>query len=619
MGLYLLTGTPGQAKGDAANKIREFLRARNVRVGFASVEDELLTFFPQYTGAETSNKEPRVSLISQRAQDEIKDKWPEAFNQAVEKATSNSDVAIVSTCFEYYRSETYEFYSPVNCDIVSASKPQCVLTLIDDVYDTYYRLSQPGQVFEIQELIERSFSKNGTTSGAARDLRQQYKDALGVVVGSLLRVLAWREKEVQCAADICRTIGCECNVLASKHPVETGVRLLLGTSSADIVKLGTSYAVYISHPISRPRRDRSTQEKWPEFVNHLEEMVASLSFTTDSPPQILPVMPTAIDEFRIFDDGKYLHPHLTPRWPLHGGNLLYSLPKASQNMKDFTDYSDFAIRGLPQIFNPPIDSSGKRAGLPLSDLEVSGMLRTLRESIRLQMAARDHLLVRQCPGLFLYRPLYDEFEFTGGVLSEIHTFHQIRKYSPEISGKRMRYVSFIHDTNDAKGAFSKKEDENGFPDTIHRASSALTAKACDLVHKSTHKSKLPASPDNKTVAKALQNMEDLEGDFKDIHTDMFPSVKPGTIGNEQPLDWDETKDMLKHTVKSERTQALSSDISENVVYKYFDANQKIISEWNSSKDADTYVEVVDDLDANSEQRKNTAIRTRQFFARGCSE
>lgn len=611
MGLYLIAGTPGQSKEAAARKIAKFLTNRGITVGTpASVEEELLEIFPEYKNRD-SLQEPRVALIGERAQDEIKARWAKAYNQAVEKATAgNPAVAIVVLCFEYYRYETYEFYSPVDCHAVQRSKPKSALTLIDDVFDIYYRLSQTGQVFDIQLLVERSFPK---TREKSRDLRRLYKDALGLAIGSLLRVLTWREKEIECAANIARTIGCEHTVLATKHPVETGARLLLGSTTVDFDKLGISYPVYVSHPISRPRRDRYSQGEWPPFVDDLDGVVARLSEQTPGNCHIVPVMPTAIDEFRILDDGTYLHPCLTSRWRLREGELLFSLPKPPTGVKEFESYDDYESWGMRLIFDPPVDSSKRRVGLPLSDPEVSGMLRNFRESIRLQMAGRDHLLVRQCPGFFLYRPLYGDFGFSGGVTIEIHTFDQIRKYSSAVQGSRRRLVAFIHDENDATGSFSKNDHDGQFPQSVHQASAALNQVASGLVEDSDHKTRRPYSPKDETVAKALKTFGDPQQVAKAIHDEMFPPEKLGNIGGEQPLQWQETEGPLKKTIETERVKALSSDISQKVSYSFAE-DEPIWESTTEEGKPDTYVDVVQDLDNKSDRRDAAAIRTRDFFA-----
>ncbi len=614
MGLYLLAGTPGQSKGAAAEKIAVFLEQNDITVGeLANVETELLEFFPEYDDTDEALQEARVRLIGERAQDEIKEKWAEAYRNAVAKATSgNPDVAIVSLCFAYYRYETYEFYSPVDCNAIRDSKPKSALTLIDDIFEVYYRLSQSRQVFNIQQLVERTFPATESSSRDLSDLRRLYKDALALVVGTLLRILTWREKEIECAANVSRTIGCEHSVLAVKHPVETGARLLLGSTTAQFEKLGVSYPVYVSHPISRPRRDRSSQGVWPSFVKDLDGVVAGLSDEPEGSCHVVPVMPTAIDEFRILDDGTYLHPCLIPRWKLQEGELLFSLPQPPAGKKAFEDYGDYESRGVPLIFDPPIDSTGRRVGLPLSDAEVSGMMRNLRESIRLQMAGRDHMLVRQCPGFFLYRPLYGKFELSSGVTVEIHTFNQIRKYSRSVPGSRNRLVAFVHDTTDATGHFLKN-DNNKFRDCVPNASAALRAATRKLVDESNSKTKKPSSPDNETVAKALQEMGNPESAARTIHSEMFPATKTGPVGGEQPLAWNETKELLKNTIEEQRVQALSSDIIDAVSYTF--SQSEPVWDFNPVGERfDTYVDVVDGLDDDRDRRNSAATRAREFFA-----
>ena len=614
MAVYLLSGTPGQSKVAVAQKIAAFLKDKGVKVGTpANVEEELLGFFPEKNQG-TSRRERRVSVIGEHAQDEIRDKWPEAYKNAVEKAKAgNPDVAIVLLCFEYYRHETYEFYSPVDSKVLGDSEPRAALTLIDDIYDIYYQLSQPGQVFDIQELIVRTFPPGSPARRDDRDLRQLYNDALGVVIGTLLRLLTWREKEIECAANISRNIGCDHSVLAAKHPIDVGARLLLGSHSSVFERIGASYPVYVSHPISRPRRDREDGDAWPPFVDDLDGVVKILSEHSDGMPRIVPIMPPAIDEFRMLDDGSCLHPHLTPRWKPQSADLLFTLPDPPEGVKRFENYEDYESRGLPLIFDPPVDSSGRRVGFPISGPEVSGMLRNLRESIRLQMAGRDHLLVRQCPGLFMYRPLYGEHEFSGGVLSEIHTYDQIRKYTACAADDSKRRVAIIHDMTDAVELFAKKDD--GFPGPVHQASSALNGAALRLVDESNVKTKRPQSPKDETVAEALQTLGNPEDIVHRIHDEMFPRPKAGAIGGEEPLDWGDTQESLTQTVKFERIRALSGLITQDAAYTYSE-DEPLCEFRMGGGEPDTYVDVVKGLDEDKNRQATAAARVRPFFVSG---
>ena len=613
MALYLLTGTPGQSKGNSAQKIASFLRRRGVSVGIGDVEEELLGLFPRHRKSD-SKEDPLVGLIGRNSKIEIKDKWPQAYTNAVGKAQKGKpDVAIVVACLEYYRNGTYEYYSPVDCGSVKQTEPVSVLTLIDDVYEMYFRLSQRGQVFDIQALQQRSFPPGRDP----KDLRRLYKDALGLVIGSLLRVLVWREKEIACAANLCRTANCQHAVLAAKHPIETGARLLLGKTSEKLAKLGETYSVYVSHPISRPRRDRLRTEDWPSFVKHLDSVVASLSEMPEGERHITPIMPTAIDEYRILDDGTFLHPSLTPRWPLPDVPLLYTQPKAIKGVPPFKNYEDYERRGLSSIFDPPIDSSGRRVGLPLSDAEVSGLLRALKESIRLQMAGRDHLLVGQCPGLFLYRPLYGEFGFSSGVGAELNTFFQLRDYAKGVPGSIDRKVGFIHDNQDAAGLFSPKRNEKSQKEEYHKSVAiealALQGLAVKIVKRFRGKPKPPKPPGDAAVASALQTSGDPEEAMKVIYDQMFEPVEEGSIGvDHPPPSWEETRDDLKKEMRKLKAASLASDMSEKIRYT-FSGDAVQYQHGPPAGEEDTYVDVVIGLDATPERRTQAAVRARTFF------
>ena len=172
MKLYLLTRTSGQAKGKSAKKIAAFLRRRGISVGIGDVEDELLKLFPRNRKAE-STQNPLVGVIGRNSQLEIKAKWPAAYASAVAEAQRGGpEVAIVVACLEYYRYGTYEYYSPVDRSSVEDSSPFAALTLIDDVFEMYYRLSQQGQVFDILALQQRSFPGRGSPSRDPKDLRR---------------------------------------------------------------------------------------------------------------------------------------------------------------------------------------------------------------------------------------------------------------------------------------------------------------------------------------------------------------------------------------------------------------------------------------------------------------
>ncbi len=648
MRFYLLTGTPGQSKGSAAKKMADHLRKKGLKVGIGNVEDKLLDLFPEFNKSDSAAQESLVSLIGHKTQTEIKDRWPDAFRAAVAEAsvaksaknkpitvkveakasvkgaknklvTVKPDVAIVVCCLQYYSYRTYEFYSPVDFNVVADSKVSAAMTLIDDIYDIYYRLSQPGQVFDIQALVERNFPV-GSDKRDSEDLRRLYKDSLNIAVGSLLRVLVWREKEIACGANLARMLPCEHSVLASKHPVETGVRLLLGSTSGKYPKIGASSPVYVSHPISRPRRGGQNKDGWPPFVDDLEKVVTILGAKqAGAQSRVTPIMPTAIDEFRFLDDGKQLQPFLTPRWRLPEGNILYTRPTAPQNTRSFENYDDYERRGLSLIFDPPINNDGRRMGYPLSDSEVSGYLRTLRESIRLQMAGRDHLLVRQCPGFFLYRPVFGEYEFSGGVQSEMNTFYHKRMYADTIKKEgRMPCIAFIHDKSDVQGLSRGDEDNKKFPDVVRHVAMKVLENINKCEDLSNLRPKKPDQPEEAIIAKALQTVGCLDEVAREVYVDMIRPGKEGSIGADgEPLAWEIIKGTLVKTLETERAKAFSGDIGDKMQYTFSQNVPQWVYPKTADPAADTYIDVVEKLDGDEgkDNRQTAAIRARKFFAK----
>ncbi len=597
MKVFLLGGMPGLRKSEVCKKLRDWLVREGKTVGIGHVGKELLEACKdrQQVGA----RKPLAALVGRECQDYIRSKWPLAYTKAFQAASaSNPDIAIIIVNFEYYRSETFEFYSPVDLGAFCVKKPDGILTLIDDLYDVYYCLSRPHDVFDIQERQERKFKRSDVD---LKNLRLLYKDAMSLTIEDLLRVLVWREKETEATANVARALDCKHSVLATKHPIETGVRLLLG-EAAEELGLGASYPVYISHPITRPRKERALKNEWPPFVKHLSEIVQVLSEKTVENRRVVPIMPTAIDEYRIMIDGLHFLPHLTPRWPLEEPDkLLYVLPPG------FKDYEEYERRARSLIFDPPLDTTGRRAEIPLADLELSGALKTLRESIRLQMAGRDHLLVRQCKGFLLYRPVYDELRFSGGVTAEIGNFTQLRKPDNMSGDAGERMIAFIHDTGDARGILGS---------LAKNALSNLYREMCALARKKSE-TQLPVFPEEKLGVEVLGHFDNPSAKAYELYQQMFCSSSGGAISDTISLFWETVETPLVDAIAITQLDLLSSGVETvHGAYTYSTSTAKPI--WpNPPREApDTYLDVVEHLDSNEEHRREAAIRVRAFFGRG---
>jgi len=420
--------------------------------------------------------------------------WRRAATQAIgELSQQRATIRILKTHFVYYRGETYEFFSPFAASfrkLLSTHptlKLSTILVLIDDIYDMYARLAHDGEVFDFSAQLREEFTKIATDEQKLRDQHllpkngvsvllqpaERYRISLSLIVRNLQRVLTWRENEILAGQHAGQSFNAQTYILATKHPTEIAVALL--TTSPPI------RLTYLSHPISRPRRSQisDTQGRWPSFVFEYHAFIRSLNGLLEK-TGCIPIMPTAIDEFRLRTEKLIFRtadhkpcikevfvPSLRTRWPLCRTNpteLLYDLPA------QYNDYESFEAKEvLPDIFNPPIDPDdptkrfakpGEFSWMKLPEstmLEISGVLRSLHMNIEKHMSGRDHLLVRQCHGFLLYRPLFGESGFSGGVSAELDNWEALVRVQNAIAETMARPILFIHHEDDRKDIALEEE------------------------------------------------------------------------------------------------------------------------------------------------------------------
>jgi hypothetical protein len=332
-------------------------------------------------------------------------------------------------------------------------------------------------------------------------------------------------------------------------------------------------------------------------------------------------MPTAIDECRFLKDGERLLPRLGPRWPLpkkdNDGNpeeLLFSAAEESDS------YEEYEADCLQKIFDPPLDREGRHVGLPncdervkgvlVGDSEVSGMLRTLEAVIRLQMANRDHLLVRQCPGFLLYRPTFeDPPRFTGGVRAEIRDQHNLRKFD---SAQRSygRPMAFVHCTHDLQRMFTSETRFTS--DASHRLKEAATTIL------SGREDTGVGTLDDQLVVRAMTTPGDPSDHVPAIHQSLF-LTDSGAISLLEPPSLDATREKLTRTVVEERARNLcygKPSTGWQWEYCYLGPGGHCLFEQSNIEHGEPVLLacVVDNLQGCHEQRSAAAARVCKHFA-----
>ena len=251
MEFRILSGASGMDKDRMLDKIRRFasglrIAGRRTAVEAIDVDAKLCELVPRDL-YRASTERPRIlSIVEHLPQDQVRSFWRRAFEASCQEVQRRKpDLAIVVLTLSYYRKSTYEFYCPADLSRLSemrraGSLPPTggILTLIDDVFDAYWRLSRRGQVFDIQNLVSCEL---GDSPGNQSD---RYKRALALVLQSLIRILEWRESEIQHASSVGSLLDWPFLAVGVKHPTETVVRHLLG-NAASVFELDRSLFAYL--------------------------------------------------------------------------------------------------------------------------------------------------------------------------------------------------------------------------------------------------------------------------------------------------------------------------------------------------------------------------------------
>lgn len=316
--------------------------------------------------------------------------WIEAFNSIKKKILHLNGLVFINVHACYFHLRTQEYLSLLNIETIKSIKPHIIITLIDDIYDIRYRLSQhPHDLFyEDVESHENIMATN--------------------VIFQLMRILDWRSKEIMVSRFIAKELKCRNFVFAVKHPWKTFEKL---SSVKNVV------TAYLSHPISEVRR----LEGRGEFnrANEIKDKINQLSEKLSE--KIVVFLPTTIDEFRIKRDKKpgtsRFHKVLSERWDkdkyLSAQEMLYS----------FSGFAD-----SDKLWQTERDEVSE---------EFSYLLTVLNNLISSQVTSRDYILVEQSDIVVVFRPLFNG-NASGGVHEE-NLYHSDLERNMESMGSPQKH------------------------------------------------------------------------------------------------------------------------------------------------------------------------------------
>jgi hypothetical protein len=315
----------------------------------------------------------------------LEKRWSEAFDDTIKNIPETKDEHYLFLTFHatYYHQRKAEFVSPLDLNklIELRERIKMVITLIDDCYDIYKRLLEPGEMYE--------------TILSSQDARE----AMFKSISNLLTILEWRKIEIAFSRKIASFLGIPFFVIAVKHPYATVSRLILKP-------LTELKILYLSHPITAFRKNGYS--RLPSFYTELNQFIKNLYNLED----IVLFIPDTIDEKRIkLDKSSNYIPELLEGWPLPfpDDELLFYPPHLRQ------------INPLnPLEYDHTADEKLKPA--------ISYLLKILDDKITEQIGSRDRTLIEQSShGIIVYRPIWEGIEIPKGVEEEINYAITLRK------------------------------------------------------------------------------------------------------------------------------------------------------------------------------------------------
>ncbi len=261
----------------------------------------------------------------------------------------------------FYHTSSRDFFSCVDlahlrrCLSEKDLEIDLVITLVDDIYDAWRRLKEPGQLFS-----------------STMDAVQATCD--------LLLLLYWRSMEILASARTAIDLGKRHFLISLKYPL----------SVLDDLIFSDKIPAYIAHPITEVRKLESGDSSDRAKAVRLKEEIQQLRDAFAHSRIAVPIFPTGIDELIFKEEGaKQPLPELLQHWPYGDPvNLLFVPPNTA----------------VPEPFHLP---------KPKEPQAISLLLRHLAEVIGDQINSRDRTLVEQTEAIVAWRPYYNGHPSSG--------------------------------------------------------------------------------------------------------------------------------------------------------------------------------------------------------------
>jgi len=389
----IITGQTGTSKKHFAERIvRHYLDKLGLSSSSSEAKDELRIFEVEKRLVNHSVR----SFITGYDLEEKRRIWIDTLHDILDEIEGNKSRHVLLFMHATYYREGH-FFSPISWDALLKFRPDCIITLIDDIYDIWHRVRLRTNVdteLSLQEILHWRNTEILYCQALSKELRIDHTK-FGYRPPAEFEHLFGKPVPFY--------------VMSVKHSPECFTRLMFERHRRDIV--------YASFPITRTRLSTARRSDIDTFRRQLRTTGAIV------------VDPLMVDELRM---------HWTDeRW-----KDLSSLEKFREYQNDRWEIREATVPPPSEYFESPFSR--------LNSQQVADVVKSINAQIR----DRDFLLVGQSNRLVAFRPFYpeDNFDFitgtptknsTHGVTSEIHyalgkhqevwVFHPKCDYHPDQS------------------------------------------------------------------------------------------------------------------------------------------------------------------------------------------
>lgn len=392
--------------------------------------------------------------------------WRKAFGDTIDDISRSNQGgcsqrgAIVFFHLSFYsarRSETYSMVTDVAL-LLSKKDGICVqrsIILMDDIYDMWSRLEggDGGSHFGLvtwrnERMGAQLLSLEGDNAVSDEELALLTIESSIDMLGQLMR---WRRIDLIAAESLALALKCPLTCLGVKHSYQE-----LRTLIEERNELTTSY---LSHPISRPRKNRRSSilngghGGWDSIVKGCNGLGAVFA-----EHGVVLICPTAIDEMRLApsDQNEGLLARkfqLDERWPVVDDAIVPPVVEKGSELLHCDKVEE--LRGMDA--HELLEKLGEAEG---------SFARMLENQIYTDVPFRDHYLVANTDNFFAFRPLYEDGHFSPGVSAEIRHWVDSQLVlspieEPDIRPKTSRAL-FVHSSQDIDDLFRYIFKKDGY-------------------------------------------------------------------------------------------------------------------------------------------------------------